>query len=55
MSNTRFAKKNLTLNLDTMTALEEFYKNGGKHTVAKPTKRPKRGYTVGKYSNILKG
>lgn len=55
MSNTRFVKKDAKLDYATLDALITFYQEGGVITKAKPTKRPKRGYTVGKKSQPLKG
>lgn len=46
--NHRFAKKSFNLDLNTLNALENWVKSGGVITVAKPTKRPKKGFTVGK-------
>ena len=49
--NARFAKKDIK-NFATIDALVDFYKGGGKITLAKPAKRPKKGFTVGKNSKV---
>ena len=48
MANARFVKKSFNLDINTLSALENWVKEGGVITVAKPAKRPKKGYTVGK-------
>ncbi len=52
--NARFTKKN-NLDYATLDALIKFYEKGGTITKVKKTRRPKRGYTVGKESHVLKG
>lgn len=53
MSNHRFAPKDVSV--ETLKAMLQYLEKGGKVTVASKSKRPKRGYTVGKQSSILKG
>ena len=50
MSNARFVNKGLNKPMDyaTLTALTNYFENGGKIKVAKPVKRPAKGYTVSK-------
>ena len=48
MSNTRFAKKDLKLNYNTIEAIQAFIESDRKVTVCKPAKRNKKGYTVSK-------
>lgn len=56
MSNTRFIDKSkVVTDYDSLLAIVEFYEKGGKIQVVKPSKRPKRGFTVGKHSQELKG
>jgi hypothetical protein len=50
--NHRFAKKTFNLDINTLNALENWVKTGGVITVAKPAKRPKKGFTVGKKSKV---
>jgi hypothetical protein len=54
MSNARFAKKSFNLDLASLNALANYFENGGTIKVAKPVKRPKKGYTVSKVK-IAKG
>ena len=54
MSNPRFAKKSFHLDLATLTALSNYFENGGTIKVAKSVKRPKKGYTVSKVK-LVKG
>jgi hypothetical protein len=56
--NARFLNKGIVkspVGYGELKALMEFYENGGKTTVLKSAKRPKRGFTVGKKSIPLKG
>lgn len=48
MSNARFVKKSFNLDLATLSALTNYFENGGTIKVAKPTKRPSKGVTVSK-------
>ncbi len=48
MSNPRFVKKSFSLDVATLNALTNYFENGGTIKVAKPVKRPKKGYTVSK-------
>jgi hypothetical protein len=48
MSNARFAKKSFNLDVATLNALTNYFDKGGTIKVVKPTKRPKKGYTVSK-------
>lgn len=48
MSNARFVKKSFNLDLATLSALTNYFENGGTIKVAKPTKRPSKGITVSK-------
>lgn len=48
MSNARFVKKSFNMDYATLTALTNYFENGGTIKVAKPVKRPKKGYTVSK-------
>ena len=50
MSNARFVNKGLHRGSDyaTITALSNYFENGGTITVVKPGKRTKKGYTVSK-------
>ena len=48
MSNARFVKKSFNLDLATLSALTNYFENGGTIKVAKPVKRPAKGYTVSK-------
>jgi len=50
--NHRFAKKSFNLDINTLNALENWVKTGGVITVAKPVKRPKKGFTVGKKTKV---
>jgi hypothetical protein len=52
MSNARFAKKSFHLDINTLNALENWVKEGGVITVAKPAKRPKKGYTASKKPKV---
>ena len=52
MSNARFAKKSFNLDIATLTALTNYFENGGTIKVAKPVKRPKSGVTRGKSINV---
>lgn len=52
MSNARFAKKSFNLDINTLNALENWVKKGGVITVAKPAKRPKKGYTACKKAKV---
>lgn len=56
MSNARFVNKALNRGSDyaTLNALTNYFENGGTIKVAKPVKRPKKGYTVSKVK-IAKG
>jgi hypothetical protein len=54
MANKRFPEHK-NLDYATLNALILFYENGGKIVKAKKTRRPKKGYTVGKESKSLKG
>ena len=46
--NTRFTKRDPKLNETTVEALKNWINGDGVITVCKPTKRPKRGYTISK-------
>jgi hypothetical protein len=48
MSNTRFVKKSFNMDYATLTALSNYFENGGTIKVAKSAKRPKKGVTVSK-------
>ena len=50
MSNARFANKGLVKPMDyaSLSALINYFENGGTIKVAKSVKRPKKGYTVSK-------
>ena len=50
MSNPRFANKGLVKPMDyaSLSALINYFENGGTIKVAKPTKRPKNSITKGK-------
>lgn len=48
MSNARFVKKSFNMDYATLTALTNYFENGGTIKVAKSVKRPKKGYTVSK-------
>ena len=50
--NHRFAKKSFHLDLATLNALSNYFENGGTIKVVKNTKRPNKGYTVGKQSKV---
>lgn len=54
MSNARFVKKSFNLDVATLNALSNYFENGGTIKVAKPVKRPKKGFTVSKVK-IAKG
>ena len=56
MSNARFVNKGLNKPVDyaTLNALTNYFENGGTIKVAKPVKRPAKGYTVSKVK-IAKG
>lgn len=54
MSNARFVNKGLNRGTDyaTLTALINYFENGGTIKVVKPAKRPKNGVTKGKSINV---
>ena len=52
MSNARFVKKSFNLDIATLTALTNYFENGGTIKVARPTKRPKNGVNRGKNINV---
>ena len=52
MSNARFVKKSFNQDYATLTALTNYFENGGTIKVAKPAKRPKSGITKGKQINV---
>jgi hypothetical protein len=49
--NTRFAKKNLQLNINTIDALLTYFENGGTITVCKPGKRTRANTSF----SVIKG
>lgn len=54
MSNPRFVKRSFHLDVATLNALANYFEAGGAIKVAKPVKRPKKGYTVSKVK-VAKG
>lgn len=48
MANKRFVKRTSSVSGSQLEALVRFYENGGSIQVVKSSKRPKRGYTVGR-------
>lgn len=48
MSNARFVKKSFNLDLATLSALTNYFENGGTIKVVKSSKRPRKGVTVSK-------
>ena len=52
MSNPRFVKKSFNQDYATLTALTNYFENGGTIKVAKPAKRPKNGVNRGKSINV---
>jgi hypothetical protein len=51
-SNARFVKKSFNLDINTLNALENWIKEGGVITVAKASKRTKKGFSVSKKAKV---